>query len=452
MLESHYGVLYAGLVLVPLNTRLRAEELAYIIQHAGCGTILCDPSLRALAEDIVAAGAPTRVIASDASYELALSESTPQQIPVVNEWDLMALNYTSGTTGSPKGVMYHHRGAYLQALAMVYHFKLDSDAVYLWTLPMFHCNGWAFTWAVTAAGATHVCLPKVDPEQVWVLINTRGVTHLCAAPTVLVLLVDHPAAREPAGRTVTVATGGAPPTPTLLERCALLGFDVTHLYGLTETFGPIVICDWRSEWDELPGDGQARRKARQGVPNVLASQVDVLDGAGLKVPADGLTTGEIVLRGNNVMLGYYHDTAATSAAIIDGWLRTGDIAVRHPDGYLEIVDRAKDVIISGGENISSVEVERALASHPAVLESAVVAVADDKWGERPVAWVTLRDGYVVSAEELRLHVRQRLASFKVPDRVEFGALPRTASGKIRKAELRHWLQVDVTPRRADGDE
>jgi fatty-acyl-CoA synthase len=333
--------------------------------------------------------------------------------------------------------MYHHRGAYLQALAMSAHFGLGSGSAYLWTLPMFHCNGWCFTWAVTAAGGRHVCLPRVDPARVWQLLGSESVTHFCAAPTVLVSLVNDPTARPVAGRRITVAVGGAPPAPALLERCAELGLSVTHLYGLTETFGPIVICDWHPEWDTLGAAEQADRRARQGVANVVSRGVRVVDGEGRDVPRDGSTAGEVILRGNNVMLGYYRDAAATAAAAPDGWLRTGDLGVLHPDGYLEIRDRAKDVIISGGENISSVEVEAALASHPAVLEAAVIPVPDEKWGERPMAWVTLKQGRQVSAEELRQHVRERLAAFKVPDRVEFGELPKTASGKIRKFELRN---------------
>jgi fatty-acyl-CoA synthase len=332
--------------------------------------------------------------------------------------------------------MYHHRGAYLQALAMTAHFGLTSDTAYLWTLPMFHCNGWTFTWAVTAAGGTHVCLPRVDPDQVWKLLHAHGITHFCAAPTVLITLAGFAGARPVTGRSVVVAVGGAPPAPALLERCATLGLAVTHLYGLTESFGPVAICDWRSEWNDLAPAEQAVRRARQGVGNVISGPVRVVDPYGGDVPSDGVTTGEVALRGNNLMLGYYRDPAATAAAVPDGWFRTGDLGVLHPDGYLEIRDRAKDVIISGGENISSVEVEAVLAGHPAVLEAAVIPVPDEKWGERPMAWVTVRDGAEVTAEELRGYVRERLAGFKVPDRIAFGPLPKTATGKIRKFELR----------------
>jgi fatty-acyl-CoA synthase len=436
MLESHYGVLYAGMVLVALNTRLSAPELRYIVEHADCRVLIADASLVDLAAAVAGDDGSRRVVVTGPEYEALLGQANPQRVPVADELSLMALNYTSGTTGRPKGVMYHHRGAYLQALAMTTHFRLDADTTYLWTLPMFHCNGWTFTWAVTAAGGTHVCLPRVDPGRIWELLEEERVTHLCGAPTVLTSLVHDPGAGPITGRRVTAAVGGAPPTPALLQRCADLGLDITHLYGLTESFGPVVICDWRGEWDQLPASEQAARRARQGVGNIIASGVRVIDSGGRDVPRDGATVGEVALHGNNIMLGYYRDPTATAGAIPDGWFRTGDLGVLHPDGYLEIRDRAKDVIISGGENISSVEVEAALASHPAVLEAAVVAVPSEKWGERPIAWVTLKPGREAGVDELRQHVRARLAAFKVPDRIEFGALPKTASGKIRKVELR----------------
>jgi fatty-acyl-CoA synthase len=445
MLESHYGVLYAGLVLVALNTRLSQAELRYIVEHADCRVLIADASLADLATAVAGDDKSRRVVVTGPEYEALLGQASPRQVPVTDELALMALNYTSGTTGRPKGVMYHHRGAYLQALAMNTHFRLGADTTYLWTLPMFHCNGWTFTWAVTAAGGTHVCLPRVDPGRIWELLEEEGVTHLCGAPTVLTSLVHDSAARPITGRRVTAAVGGAPPAPALLERCAELGLDITHLYGLTESFGPVVICDWRGEWDRLPVAEQAIRRARQGVGNIVSSSVRVVDSGGRDVAADGATLGEVALHGNNIMLGYYRDPVATARAIPDGWFRTGDLGVLHPDGYLEIRDRAKDVIISGGENISSVEVEAALASHPAVLEAAVVAVPNEKWGERPVAWVTLKPGGQASADELRQHVRARLAGFKVPDRVEFGPLPKTASGKIRKVELRA-LAAEALPR------
>jgi fatty-acyl-CoA synthase len=332
-------------------------------------------------------------------------------------------------------VMYHHRGAYLQALAMAAHTGLSPSAVHLWTLPMFHCNGWCFPWAVTAAGGTHVCLPKVQPDEVWRLIREEGVTHLEGAPTVLSMIAHAPQA-APLERTVRVATGGAPPTPAILRRMGELGFDVTHLYGLTETFGPVMICDWRPEWNGLDAAEQARLKARQGVGNMISCRARVVGPDGADVPADAATVGEIALRGNNVMLGYLRDPDATAAAAPDGWFRTGDLGVLHPDGYVELRDRSKDVIISGGENIASVEVEQVLADHPAVLEVAVVAAPDERWGEVPVAYVTLLEGVTATEEELVEHVRGRLARFKAPKAVVFGELPKTSTGKIQKYLLR----------------
>jgi len=339
--------------------------------------------------------------------------------------------------------VYHHRGAFLQAVAMAYHARLDSDSVYLWTLPMFHTNGWTFPWAVTAAGARHRCLHRVDPAEVWSAIRAEHVTHLCGAPTVLLMLADHPDARGGSPRRVSVMTGGAPPTPALIERLAELGIDVVHLYGLTETFGPAAICEWRSEWNDLPASEQALRKSRQGVANIIGAPVRVVDENGDDVPLDGRTVGEIAVTGNNVMACYYNDPEATDRAIPDGWFRTGDLAVMHPDHYLEIKDRKKDIIISGGENISSVEVERVLASHPAVYEAAVIGRPDPKWGEVPVALVELRPGREVTEGELIGHVRAHLAHFKAPKSVLFRALPRTSTGKIQKHRLRTMFEENT---------
>jgi fatty-acyl-CoA synthase len=336
--------------------------------------------------------------------------------------------------------MYHHRGAYLQALAMAYHFGLGATSVYLWTLPMFHCNGWCFTWAVTATGSRHVCLPRPDPAAVWRLIDSDQITHLCAAPTVLIDLASHSAAHRPRQK-VRIATGGAPPSPSLLARFGDLGIDVDHLYGLTETFGPVMICDWKPEWEALQPERRARLKARQGVANVIAEPARVVARDGSDVPADGETLGEIVLRGNDLMLGYYRDPEATAAVAPDGWFHTGDLGVTHPDGYVELRDRLKDVIISGGENIASIEVEQAVASHPAVLEVAVVARSDERFGERPVAFVRLAPGARASQEEIVRHVRGRLAAFKAPAEVLFvETLPRTSTGKVQKFVLREQLE------------
>jgi fatty-acyl-CoA synthase len=439
LLEAHYGVPFAGAVLVALNTRLTASDLAFVVGHSGAQVLIYDHELEATAREIEAhAGGELRMVRAgrpEDPYEHLLAGSPPWHRPVLDERGLLSINYTSGTTGKPKGVMYHHRGAYLQALAMAMETRLDCDSVFLWTLPMFHCNGWCFPWSVTAAGAVHLCLRKFDAAAVWKHLRDSGVTHLNGAPTVLVMLAWDPAAAR-LDRPVRVATGGAPPTPAILTRMAELGLDVTHLYGLTETFGPAVLCEWRGEWSGLPMEQQAQIKARQGVGNVISQEIRVVDSRGHDVPADGITLGEIALRGNNVMLGYYRDEIATRKAIPDGWFRTGDLGVMHPDGYVEIRDRAKDIIVSGGENIASIEVERALCAHPAVMEAAVVAGPDPKWGEVPVAFVTLKAGAGVSEEELVAWTRQRLAHFKAPKRVRFGELPKNATGKVQKFMLR----------------
>jgi fatty-acyl-CoA synthase len=435
MLELHHGVPYAGAVLVPLNTRLSVGELVHIVQHSGAKLLV---ATRELVEQARAVADQTGVqlVEEGEDYDGLVEGGSPRVVPVRDERGLLAINYTSGTTGRPKGVMYHHRGAYLQAVAMAFHTRLTPEAHYLWTLPMFHCDGWCFPWAVTAAGATHVCLRAIDPEEIWRLIRTEGVTHYCAAPTVLTMIANTPAADSGPlpERRVTVATGGAPPSPTLLARMDELGMAVTHLYGLTETYGPVVVNDWHPEWSDLPGEEQARLGARQGVGNIIAQKLRVLGEDGVDVPNDGETMGELAVRGNDVMLGYYRDAEATAEVDADGWFRTGDLGVLHPDGYVEIRDRSKDVIISGGENIASVEVERALDSHPAVVESAVVGEPDERWGEVPVAYVDVREE--VEADVLIEHVRVSLARFKAPKRIYFGELPKTSTGKIQKTELR----------------
>jgi len=439
LLEAHYGVPFAGAVLVALNTRLTAADLSFIVAHSGAQVLIYDYEFESIAKDVAAqVGRELRLVRAgrpDDQYEHLLAGSGPYHRAVSEERGLLSINYTSGTTGKPKGVMYHHRGAYLQALAMAMETRLNCDSTFLWTLPMFHCNGWCFPWGVTAAGAAHLCLRKLEPGLVWKHLRESGVTHFNGAPTVLVMLAWHPAATR-LERVVRVATGGAPPTPAILQRMAELGMDVTHLYGLTETFGPAAICEWRGEWSMLAVEEQARIKARQGVGNVISQQLRVVDPHGKDVPADARTLGEIALRGNNVMLGYYQDEIATRKAIPDGWFRTGDLGVMHPDGYVEIKDRAKDIIVSGGENIASIEVERALCAHPAVMDAAVVAGPDPKWGEVPVAFVTLKSGAAVTEGELVTFARERLARFMAPKRVVFGELPRNATGKIQKFVLR----------------
>ncbi len=435
MLELHHAVPAHGAVLVSVNIRLSHDEMRYVLEHSGARLLVATRELgdaaRALADEL-----GIRLVVED-EYDgwLAGTAPDPSDRVEVDERALLALNYTSGTTGRPKGVMYHHRGAYLQAAAMAYHARLGPGARYLWTLPMFHCNGWCFTWAVTAAGGTHLCLRAVDAGEIWRLLREEDVTHFSGAPTVLAMIAADPRAARLDHR-VHVDVGGAPPSPALIGRLAPLGLDVTHLYGLTETFGPIAINEWQPEWDDLATGERDRLRARQGVGNIVAQPLRVLDDDGHDVPADAETIGELAARGNDVMLGYYRDEEATAAVTRSGCFLTGDLAVRHPDGYVEIRDRRKDVIISGGENVASVEVERALDAHPAVLECAVVGAPDEQWGEVPVAFVTLQEGAQVDAEELRGFVRERIAGFKVPRRVEFVELPKTSTGKIQKNVLR----------------
>ncbi|HAT17601.1 MAG TPA: acyl-CoA synthetase, partial [Gemmatimonadetes bacterium] len=347
----------------------------------------------------------------------------------------LAINYTSGTTGRPKGVMYHHRGAYLNALAMVLDQRLTADSVYLWTLPMFHCNGWTFAWGLAAVGAKSVCIPRIDPTDVWRRFD-EGVTHFCAAPTVLTMLVNDPAAHR-LERPVRLFTAGAPPSPTIISQMAALNFELEHTYGLTETYGPCTINIPPLSLENQPEEEQSRYRARQGFLNVLGGEMSVVDTEMQPVPADGETMGEVVMRGNIVMKGYFDDVEATEKAFAGGWFHSGDIAVLHPDGSIELRDRMKDIIISGGENISTVEVEQAVVSHPAVMECAVVPVPHEKWGEVPKAFVTLKPNQEASEDDIVEHCRGRLAGFKVPKTIEFGDLPKTSTGKIQKFLLRN---------------
>jgi fatty-acyl-CoA synthase len=439
MLELHYAVPGAGAVLVPLNTRLSAREYAYIVAHSGATLLVAHTTLRAVAEEALrhlGAEAPRTVWVGDGWDELVEAAPPRDLLLPEDETALLSINYTSGTTGRPKGVMTTHRGAYLHSLGVIAEAGLSTRSAYLWTLPMFHCNGWAYTWAVTAAGAKHVCLPAVEPTAIWGLLLGEDVTHLCAAPTVVVMMLQAPEARACPG-SVRLFVGGAPPAPALIEQAEALNVEVTHLYGLTETYGPIAVCAWNPAWDARPSDDQARLRARQGVGTVVSQGLRVVDEALADVPADGETMGEVVMRGNNVMVGYYRDPEGTAAAFAGGWFHSGDLGVMHPDGYLELRDRLKDVIISGGENISTIEVEQALMAHPGVAEAAVIGVPDERWGEVPVAYITATGVGAPDRAELAEFVRDRLARFKVPKRVEVvDELPKTGTGKVQKFVLR----------------
>jgi fatty-acyl-CoA synthase len=434
LLEAHFGVPAARGALCAINTRLAPREVRFIVDHCGAQVLLLDPELEAAASQAVELPG-LRVVRLGSEYE-ALLEGAP---PAPPDWPdredrPIAVDYTSGTTGTPKGVVYTHRGAYLGALAGLLETRLGPEGSYLWTLPMFHCNGWCFSWAVAGIGATNVVIPRPEPAAVWRELRA-GATHLCAAPTVLITLLAHPDA-APLEHAVTCVVGGAPPSPTLIEGCEAVGISLIHMYGLTETYGPASVSAWPPEWDALPRARRAALRARQGVPTAIAGEADVWDRAGAPVARDGQTMGEVVLRGNTVMAGYLDDTAATAEAFRGGWFHSGDAAVVHPDGRIEVRDRFKDVIISGGENISTIEVEQALARHPAVLDCAVVGVPDERWGERPKAFVELRPGMEATPAELTAFCREQLAGFKCPDTVEYGDLPRTATGKVQKFVLR----------------
>ncbi len=437
-IEPHFAVPLLGAVLVMLNIRLQPSELAWILNHCGAKVLLGDAEfLPAL--DPHRPQLPSLTFATD-DYEglLAEGEFPLPDPPPPEEDSLICINYTSGTTGFPKGVMFTPRGAYLNALGEMMEHGLNSRSVYLWTLPLFHCNGWCFPWAVTAAGGRQVCLRRVEPPRIVELIQQEGVTHLCGAPVVVAGLTHYGATSGIRfERGLKIVTAGAPPSPAVIRAAEEMGADIAHAYGLTETYGPHTLCAWREEWDALPAAERAQLKARQGVPYLIAgTDLRVVDDEMRDVAADGATMGEVVMRGNNVMLGYYNDPEATAKAFRGGWFHSGDLAVMHPDGYIELRDRGKDIIISGGENISSIEVEKVLYEHPAVLEAAIIAIPDEKWGEVPKAHVTLKPGQAPTPEELIEFCRARLAHFKCPKQVEFGPLPKTATGKIRKHELR----------------
>ena len=466
-LMAHYAVPAAGAVLVPLNPRLSARELSYILEHCEARVVLADTSVLETVAQALGDGSDVTLVQIDdpqagvhpvrdgagsgvSTFEEFIDVEPAQPAGpgasggndggvgygVADENAPITLNYTSGTTGRPKGVLYSHRGAYLNSLGEVFHNGFTGATRYLWTLPMFHCNGWCTTWAVTAAGGTHVCLRAVRADEIWRAFDEQGITHLCGAPAVCSIIVDASEA-HPLEHTIRITTAGAPPAPSIIERLESAGFDIVHVYGLTEVFGPITICEPQEQWRELSPRERAQQMSRQGVAMIQAESARVVDDSLEDVPADGTTVGEVVLRGNNVMIGYYKDVPATRKAFEGGWFHTGDLGVMHPNNYIQLRDRAKDIIISGGENISSIEVEQALYSHPDVADVAVVGVAHEKWGERPVAHVVRVNGSTVTEDELRDHVRNQLSGFKVPDSVVFSdELPRTATGKVRKNLLR----------------
>lgn len=453
MFEAHFGVPMCGAVLNTVNTRLDAEAIAFILNHAEAKAVLVDPEFSevvgtaikmtgrddVLVVDIEDASFEGGTRIGSLTYEELLAEGAEDYNFALpgNEWDAISLNYTSGTTGDPKGVVYHHRGAALNALSNIVTWGMGHHSRYLWTLPMFHCNGWCFPWTIAANAGVCVCLRAVRAEPIYQLIRDEKVTHFCGAPIVLNMLANAPDELKDFSHQVKVMTAGASPPAAVIANMEKMGIEVTHVYGLTETYGPSVVCAWKGGWDEKSTDEKAKLKARQGVKNVALSALMVADPETLEpMPNDGESMGEIFMRGNNVMKGYLKNPSATSKSFKGGWFASGDLGVMHPDGYVELKDRSKDIIISGGENISSVEVEDVLYKHPAVMEAAVVARPDEKWGETPCAFVALKPGKDATAEEIIAYCRENMARFKAPKTVVFGELPKTSTGKVQKFVLR----------------
>jgi fatty-acyl-CoA synthase len=458
--EAHFGVPMAGAVLNALNIRLDPDTIAFILRHGEAKVLITDTEFApvvkaALAQldqkpaviDIADASGPGGERLGERDYEAFLATGNPvfPEVTPEDEWEAIALNYTSGTTGNPKGVVYHHRGAYLNALGNILVWGMRQHPVYLWTLPMFHCNGWCFPWTITAMAGTHVCLRRVEAAAIYEAIARDRVTHLCGAPVVMNMLLNvGPGLKRSLDRRIEMMTAGAPPPAAVIEGIEALGFHITHVYGLTEVYGPAVVCAWHDEWDALPAAERARLKARQGVTYPVLEELTVADPVSLApVAPDGAAIGEILMRGNIVMKGYLKNPRATEEAFAGGWFHSGDLGVMHPDGYIELKDRSKDIIISGGENISTIEVEDVLYRHPCVLEAAVVARPDPMWGETPCAFVALKPEAPATAEEIIAFCREHLARFKVPRTVMFGPLPKTSTGKIQKFVLRERAKESV---------
>ena len=465
MLVAHFAVPLAGAVLVAINTRLSTDEVRYILDHSGATVLVVDnvlyETVRPVAGDLATVteivtvtdpAAPGDGVGSGVSYADLLGRGSDDPLPwaVDDERGTITINYTSGTTGNPKGVEYHHRGAYLNSFGEIVHSTHTPDSVYLWTLPMFHCNGWCTPWAVTAIGGTHVCLREVRGDVIWGLISEHRVTHLNGAPTVVTTIMNAPEAVT-LDHQLTITTAGAPPSPTTILQMEQMGFRIVHVYGLTETYGPYSVNQYQHAWDDLDREERARLQARQGVGMVCADRLRVVDEQMADVPRDGATMGEIVMRGNNVMKGYHLDPDKTAEAFAGGWFHSGDLGVVHLDGYVELRDRAKDVVISGGENISTVEVEQALVSHDAVLEAAVVGVPDEKWGEVCKAFAVLKPEHSAEPQELIDHVKTRIARYKAPKYLDVvDELPKTSTGKVQKFELREKEWADQGGSRIRG--